>query len=73
MNIFGKESDLPFSRKSDHKKDERVILFCIEQNIIFLQQTTLCRQLFAGHVVGFRPMKTKNSLHRMINTIYLVP
>ena len=73
MDVFGKRSDLPFSRKSDHKKDESVILFCIEQNIILREQTIICRQLFAGHVVGFRPMKTKNSVHRIINTIYLVP
>ena len=39
-----------------------------EQNIICSQtlldgnaqeQTIICRQLFAGHVVGFRPMKRK--------------
>ena len=73
MDVFGKWSDLPFSHKSDHKKDESVILFCIEQNIILREQTIICRQLFAGHVVGFRPMKTKNSMYRIINTIYLVP
>ena len=61
---------MPFSRKSDHKKDKSVILFRIEKNIIWLEQTTICRQLFAGHVVGFWPMKRKNNLHWMINTIY---
>ena len=30
------------------------------------EQTIICRQLFAGHVVGFRPMKRKNKMHRMI-------
>ena len=53
-------------------------MFTHEQNIICSQtqvddiaheQTIMCRQLFAGHVVGFRPMKSNNKLHRMINTV----
>ena len=31
------------------------------------EQTIICRQLFAGHVVGSRPMKRKKILLRMIN------
>ena len=27
------------------------------------EQTIICRQLFAGHVVGFQPMKRKKNLH----------
>ena len=66
-----------FSRKSDRKK-KRVVVFTHEQNIICSQtqvddivheQTIMCRQLFAGHVVGFRPIKRNNKLHRMINTV----
>ena len=30
------------------------------------EQTIICRQLFAGHVVGSRPMKRKKYLLRMI-------
>ena len=30
------------------------------------EQTIICRQLFAGHVVGCRPMEGKKKLHRMI-------
>ena len=30
------------------------------------EQTIICRQLFAGHVVGFRLMKRKKNLHWMI-------
>ena len=30
------------------------------------EQTIICRQLFAGHVVGSRPMKRKKNLLRMI-------
>ena len=59
MNILGKRSDLPFSRKSDRKKEKSVVSFTHEQTII-------CRQLFAGHVVGSRPMKRKKILLRMI-------
>ena len=35
-------------------------------NDIAHEQTIICRQLFAGHVVGSRPMKRKKHLHRMI-------
>ena len=66
MNIFGK---LPFSRKTGRKKEKSVVWFTYEQNVICSQtqsqtplgdiaheQTIICRQLFAGHVVGFRSM-----------------
>ena len=39
-------------------------------NDIAHEQTIICRQLFAGHVVGSRPMKRKKHLHRMIINIY---
>ena len=75
MNILGKQSDLPFSRKSDHKKEKSTVSFTHEQNIICSQslldgiaheQTIICRQLFAGRVVGSRPMERKKNLLRMI-------
>ena len=75
MNILGKRSDLPFSRKSDRKKEKSTVSFTHVQNIICSQtqldgiaheQTIICRQLFAGHVVGSRPMKRKKNLLRMI-------
>ena len=71
MNIFGKRSDLPFPRKSDHKK----AWFTYEQNIISSQTqlddianepTIICGQLFAGHVVGSQPIKRKKNLPRTI-------
>ena len=52
-----------------------MVLFTHEQNItcgqtqldnIAHEQTIICKQLFAGHVVGSRPMKRKKNLHRMI-------
>ena len=55
MNILGKRSDLPFSRKSDRKKEKSTVSFRHEQNIICSQtlldgiaheQTIICRQLF---------------------------
>ena len=81
MNILGKRCDLPFSRKSDRKKEKSTVSFTHEQNIICSQtlmdgiahgQTIICRQLFAGHVVGSRPMKRKKNLLRMI-IIYVLP
>ena len=74
MNILGKRSDLPFSRKSDRKKEKSTVSFTHVQNIICSQtqldgiaheQTIICRQLFAGHVVGSRPLKRKKNLLRM--------
>ena len=79
INILGKRSDLPFSRKSDRKKEKSVVSFTHEQNSICSQKqlndiahehTIICRQLFAGHVVGSWPMKRKKHLHRMINNNY---
>ena len=75
MNILGKRSDLPFSRKSDLKKEKSTVSFTHVQNIICSQtqldgiaheQTIICRQLFAGHVVGCRPMKRKKKFLWMI-------
>ena len=37
-----------------------------KMNDIAHEHTIICRQLFAGHVVGSRPMKRKKHLHRMI-------
>ena len=51
-------TDLPFSHKS-------VMSTAHEQNII-CSKTLICRQLFAGHVVGSQPMKRKDKIHRMI-------
>ena len=83
MNILGKRSDLPFSRKSDRKKEKSTVSFTHEQNIICSQtqldgiaheQTIICRQLFAGHVVDFRPIKRRENLHRMIiNNLFFFP
>ena len=55
MNIFGKRSD--FSRKSDRKKEKRVVSFTHEQNIFWSQtqlddianeQTIICGGLSAN-------------------------
>ena len=71
--------DLSFWRNSDRKKEKRVVSFTNDPNIIFSQthldnivheQTIIWRQLFAGHVVGSRPMKRKKNLQRMIINNY---
>ena len=70
MNIYEKWSNLPFSLKSDCKKEKSVISFMHDQNIIWdcivHEQTIICRQLLAGHVVGSWPMKRKKNLQQMI-------
>ena len=79
MNIFRKRSNLPFSCKSDRRKERSMVSLTHEQNIICSQtlsqtkwdniaheQTIICRQLYAGHVVGSQPMKRKKNLPRMI-------
>ena len=45
-----------------------MILIAQEQNII-CSKTIICKQLFAGHVVGSRPMKRKEKIHRMITLV----
>ena len=73
MNFFEKQRDLPFSSKSDAKKEKSVVSFMHEPNIICSQtqsddteheQTITCRQLFAGHMVGSQPMKRKKNPHQ---------
>ena len=81
MNILEKRGDLPFSRKSDRKKEKSTVSFTHEQNIICSQtlldgiaheQTIICRQLLVGHVVGSRPMKRKKNLLQMIKLVVVV-
>ena len=57
INIFGK---LPSPRKSDHKKKKSVVSFT-ELNDIAHEQTIICRQLIAGHMVGSEPMRRKKN------------
>ena len=33
------------------------------------EQSIICWQIFAGHVVGYWPMERKKKLHRMINVL----
>ena len=37
------------------------------------EQTIVCRQLFAGHVVDSRPMEREEKTHRMINSVLCIP
>ena len=55
MNILGKRSDLPFSRKGNRKKEKSTVSFTHVHNIICSQtqldgiaheQTIICRQFF---------------------------
>ena len=41
-------------------------------NDIAHEHTIICRQLFAGHVAGCRPMQRKKHLHRMIIVVIII-
>ena len=73
MNIFGKRSTEPFSRKGDRKKDNEKNIICSQTKFddIAHEQTIICRELFAGHVVSSLPMKKKKNLQRRINTKWM--
>ena len=67
-----------FSCKSECKKEKSLVSFMHEQNIICSQtqlddiaheQTIICRQLFAGHMLGFWPVKRKKNLHQITKEI----
>ena len=47
-----------------HKQN--IICSPTQMDDIAHEQTIICRQLFAGHVLGSLPMKRKKKLHRMI-------
>ena len=69
------------SNDRDHINEQgaSVVSSTHEQNSICSQKklhaiahehTIICRQLFAGHVVGSRPMKGKKHLNRMIIVLF---
>ena len=77
VKILGKQNDQPFSRKSDRKSWGRKAWFHLRMSRILLaakhswnniahEQTIICRQLFAGLMVGSRLMERKKHLHRMM-------
>ena len=76
MNIFGKESDLPwlFTQETSQEGEKHPFINMHEQNVIGSQtqlndiaygHTIISRQLFAG-LMDSRPMKRKKNLHLMI-------
>ena len=46
--------------------EQNVICTKTRLDITTHEQTIICRQLFAGHVVGSRLMERKEKMHRMI-------
>ena len=50
------------------KHVQNIICSQTQLDSIVHEQTIICRQLFAGHVVGSQPMKRKNNLLQMITT-----
>ena len=53
MNIFGK----PFFTQERSQKGEKCGFVYAQLDDYVHKQTIICRQLFAGHMVGFGPMK----------------
>ena len=68
MSLTAQGSDLPFSHKSVVSVTQEQNIICSKSQLdsIAYEQTIICRQLFAGHVVCSRPMKTKEKTHRMV-------
>ena len=75
MNILGKRSDLPFSCKSDRKKEKGTVSFMHEKNIIcsqtLLEALHMSRPLFVGSYLqvtwwALGQMKRKKNLLRKI-------
>ena len=50
--------------------EQKIICSHTQLNDIAHEQTIICRQLSAGHVVSFRPMKRKKNLHENDNSSY---
>ena len=46
--------------------EQNIICSKTRLNITTHEQIIICRQLFAGHVVGSRPMERKEKINRMI-------
>ena len=72
MNIFGKESDLPWlftqeASQEGEKHEQNVIGRQTQLTDIVYEHTIISRQLFAGLMVDSWPMKRKKNLHQMIN------
>ena len=67
MNIFWKQSDLPFlTQERTQKGEKRGFVYACKQTQLddfAHEQTIIYRQLFASQVVGFWQVKKKNHLH----------
>ena len=67
-------SDLPFfSRERGLQlRMSRILFAATRLNGTSHEQTIICRQLLAGHVVGSRPMARKKTMRRMIKKLLTV-
>ena len=52
--------------------DQSIFVSQTQLDDIAHEQTIICRQLFADHLVDFRPIKRRENLHRMI-IIFIFP
>ena len=67
-SLRAQSTDLLFSHGAWFQLRMSRILFAAKTDLdgIMHEQTIICRQLFAGHVVGSQPMKIGEKIHRMI-------
>ena len=63
MDIFGKQCDLPFSPKSDPKKEKSLVSFTHEQNIICRSRGWLTAN---EKKEKFDRMRTVNVFHKTV-------
>ena len=79
MNILGKRSNLPFSRKSDRKKEKSTVSITHVQNIIFSQtqldgiaheQTIICEAVICRSRGGLSANEKKEKFASNDNTNY---
>ena len=79
MNILAKRSDLPFSRKSDRKKEKSKVSFTHEQNIICSktqldgiahEQTIICEAAICRSRGGLSANEKKEKFASNDNTNY---
>ena len=72
-SLAAQGSDLLFSLENVVQLRMSGILFTAKTRLdgTTHEQTIICSQLFAGHVVGFRPLERKKKMHRRLSLLLI--
>ena len=70
MNIFGKRSDLPFSRKSDRKKEKAWFHLRMSRILFTEEKTIICKQFFCRSHGGFSAKEKEERFATNENSYY---